>query len=169
MSNWTEKVSTYMDGMWPSFFLIFACLPISDIVWQCGHVTFYVIVIQKLCWWRSTIWLYQPLLWRCRDGWGFVYFQYLPSLFCVLFVLHLYNSFRYVALPLHFPPLLEYPSIFEVNAKCFKALLIYTSCKNSITPRNSPQDGQTEASSSKVPVIVNCKLITLSVTDSISL
>ena len=42
---------------------------------------------------------------------------------------------------------------------------LHYSCKNSITPRNSPEDGQTEASSSKVPVIVNCKPITLSVTD----
>ena len=28
----TEKVSTYMDGIWQSFLLILACLPMSDIV-----------------------------------------------------------------------------------------------------------------------------------------
>ena len=32
--------STYMDGMRPSFLLIFACLTVSDIVGQCAHVSF---------------------------------------------------------------------------------------------------------------------------------
>ena len=32
--------STYIDGMLPSFLLIFACLPLSDIVGQCAHVSF---------------------------------------------------------------------------------------------------------------------------------
>ena len=35
-----EKVSTYMDGMRPSLLLILACLPMSDIVRQCAHVSF---------------------------------------------------------------------------------------------------------------------------------
>ena len=30
----TEKVSTYMDGIWQSLSLILACWPTSDIVWQ---------------------------------------------------------------------------------------------------------------------------------------
>ena len=30
--------SSYMDGMTPSFLLIFACLTESDIVGQCAHV-----------------------------------------------------------------------------------------------------------------------------------
>ena len=34
------KVSTYMDGMRPSFLLILECLPMSDIVRQCAHVSF---------------------------------------------------------------------------------------------------------------------------------
>ena len=34
------KVSTYMEGMRPSFLLILACLPMSDIVRQCVHVLF---------------------------------------------------------------------------------------------------------------------------------
>ena len=34
------KVSTYMDGMRPSFLLILASLPTSDIVQQCAHVSF---------------------------------------------------------------------------------------------------------------------------------
>ena len=32
--------STYMDGMRPSFLLIFACLTVSNIVGQCTHVSF---------------------------------------------------------------------------------------------------------------------------------
>ena len=129
--------SVYLHGWHVTDFLSNFCMFAYQwhcmTMWTCNIL----IVIQKLCWWRSTIWPYQPhsymsftLLWRCRDGWGFVYFPSLPSLFCVLLVCHLYNSFQYVALPLHFPPLLEYPSIFEVNAKCFEALFIYTSCKN---------------------------------------
>ena len=31
---------TYMDGMRPSFLLIFACLTVSDIVGLCPHVSF---------------------------------------------------------------------------------------------------------------------------------
>ena len=31
---------TYADGMRPSFLLILACLPMSDIVRQCAHVSF---------------------------------------------------------------------------------------------------------------------------------
>ena len=34
------KVSTYMDGMRPSFLLILACLPMSDIVQQWAHASF---------------------------------------------------------------------------------------------------------------------------------
>ena len=34
------KVSTYIDSMRPSFLLILACLPMSDIVRQCAHVSF---------------------------------------------------------------------------------------------------------------------------------
>ena len=29
-----------MDGMWPRFLLLFVCLPMSDIVWQCVHYHF---------------------------------------------------------------------------------------------------------------------------------
>ena len=36
--------STYMDGMRPSFLLIFACLTVSDIVGQCAHVRIILIV-----------------------------------------------------------------------------------------------------------------------------
>ena len=32
--------STYMDGIRPSFLLIFACLIVSNIVGQCAHVSF---------------------------------------------------------------------------------------------------------------------------------
>ena len=32
--------STYMDGIRPSFLLIFACLTVSNIVGQCTHVSF---------------------------------------------------------------------------------------------------------------------------------
>ena len=38
VSNWTEKVSTYIDGIRPSFLLILASLPMSDNVRQCAHV-----------------------------------------------------------------------------------------------------------------------------------
>ena len=38
MWNWTEKVSTYMDGMLASFLLILVCLPMSGIVWQCACI-----------------------------------------------------------------------------------------------------------------------------------
>ena len=34
------KVTTYMDGMRTSFLLVLACLPMSDIVRQCVHVSF---------------------------------------------------------------------------------------------------------------------------------
>ena len=40
MSKWREKVSTYMDSMRPSLLLIYVCLPISYIVWQCVHISF---------------------------------------------------------------------------------------------------------------------------------
>ena len=35
-----EKVLTWMDGMRPSFLLIFACLTVSDFVGQCAHASF---------------------------------------------------------------------------------------------------------------------------------
>ena len=91
--------SVYLHGWhvadFVSNFCMFAYQWHCMTMWTCNIL----IVIQKLCWWRSTIWPYQPhsymsftLLWRCRDGWGFVYFPSLPSLFCVLLVCHLYNS-----------------------------------------------------------------------------
>ena len=38
--KWKNGESTYMDGMRPSFLLIFACLTVSNIVGQCTHVSF---------------------------------------------------------------------------------------------------------------------------------
>ena len=38
--NMRNGESTYMDGVRPSFLLIFACLTVSDIVGQCAHVSF---------------------------------------------------------------------------------------------------------------------------------